>query len=104
LAKGEFDFTPGLPLFVQLDTDRWLEEWIGGKRYMQCKSLFKKSSSQGQGMGSAMVEYGNHLADKAGMPIFPQASPYGYPVYEKHGFEKVQYLDVDLGVGAGCGE
>ena len=71
---------------------------------MQCKALLKKPSSQCQGMGSALVEYGNHLADKAGMPIFPLASPYGYPVYEKHSFETVQSLDVDSGVGAGCGE
>jgi hypothetical protein len=55
-------------------------------------------------MGSALVEYRNHLADEAGMPISPQASPYGYPVYEKHSFETVQYLNMDLGVGAGCGE
>jgi hypothetical protein len=71
---------------------------------MQCKALFKKPSSQGQGMGSALVEYGNHLAGEAGLPISPQTSPYGQPVHEKHGFETVQYLDVDLGVGAGCGE
>jgi predicted GNAT family acetyltransferase len=68
------------------------------------QSAVQKPSSQGQGMGSALVEYGNHLADEAGMPISPQASPYGYPVYEKHSFETVQYLDMDLGVGAGCGE
>lgn len=47
-------------------------------------------------MGSALVKYGNQLADKAGLPIFLQGSPYGFPVYTKHGFETVQYLDVDL--------
>lgn len=47
-------------------------------------------------MGNALVEYGNLLADQAGLPIFLQASPFGYPVYAKHGFETVQFLDVDL--------
>jgi hypothetical protein len=47
-------------------------------------------------MGNALVEHGNRLADNAGLPTFLQASPYGYPIYEKHGFETVQCLDVDL--------
>jgi GNAT superfamily N-acetyltransferase len=96
LGKGEFDFPPGLPMFVQADTDKWLEKWTKGQRHMQCKALFTDPSFQGQGMGNALVEYGNRVADEAGLPIFLQGSPYGYPIYEKHGFETVQYLDVDL--------
>jgi GNAT superfamily N-acetyltransferase len=96
LGKGEFDFPPGLPMFVQEDTDRWLEKWTRGQRHIQCKALFTDPSFQGQGMGNALVAYGNRLADEAGLPIFLQGSPYGFPIYEKHGFETVQYLDVDL--------
>ena len=96
LGKGELDFPPGLPMFVQADTDRWLERWTRGQRHVQCKALFTDPLFQGQGMGNALVEHGNRIADAAGLPIFLQASPYGYPIYEKHGFETVQFLDVDL--------
>jgi GNAT superfamily N-acetyltransferase len=96
LGKGEFDFPPGLPMYVQEDTDRWLEKWTRGQRHMLCKALFTEPSFERRGMGSALVEYGNRLADEAGLPIFLQGSPFGYPIYKKHGFETVQYLDVDL--------
>jgi GNAT superfamily N-acetyltransferase len=96
LDKGEFDFPPGLPLYVQQDTDKWLNKWTRGKRHILCKALFTEPSFQGQGMGNALVEYGNQLADQAGLPVFLQGSPFGYPIYSKHGFEIVQYLDMDL--------
>lgn len=95
-GKGKFDFPPGLPSYVQEDTDRWLQRWKRGQRHMLCKALFTEPSFQRQGMGHALVEYGNQLADQAGLPIFLQGSPYGYPIYTKHGFETVQHLDVDL--------
>ncbi|KAF7904747.1 hypothetical protein EAF00_002081 [Botryotinia globosa] len=87
LAKGEFDFPSGLPMFVQADTDRWLERWTKGQRHILCKAVFTEPSFQRRGMGNALVEYGNKLADKKGLPIFMQASPFGFPLYTKHGFE-----------------
>ncbi|TGO24599.1 hypothetical protein BPAE_0099g00350 [Botrytis paeoniae] len=96
LAKGEFDFPPGLPMFVQADTDRWLERWTKGHRHILCKAVFTEPTFQRRGMGNALVVYGNRLADKKGLPIFMQASPFGFPLYTKHGFETVQCLDVDL--------
>ena len=95
-GKGEFDFPAGFPTWVQEETDRWLERWTRGKRHMLCKALLTEPSFQRQGMGNALVEYGNKLADRAGLPIFLQASPFGYPIYAEHGFETVQHLDVDL--------
>ncbi len=94
--KGEFDFPPGLPMYVQEDTDRWLEKWMRGQRHILCKALFTDPSCQRQGMGNALIEHGNRLADEAQLPIFLQASSYGYPIYAKHGFETVQHLDIDL--------
>lgn len=94
--KGEFDFPPGLPMYVQGDTNRWLEKWTCGRHHILCKALFTDPSHQRQGMGNALIEYGNRLADKAKLPIFLQASPYGYPIYAQHGFKTVQHLDVDL--------
>lgn len=96
LQGSDFDFPPGLPVYVQQDTDKWLNHWTRSRRHMTCKALFTEPSFQRRGMGNALVQYGNRLADEAGLPIFLQGSPYGYPIYQKHGFETVQYLDVDL--------
>lgn len=63
---------------------------------MLCEALFTDPSFQGQGMGNALIEYGNRVADEAYLPIFLQGSPFGYPTHKKHRFKKVQYLDVDL--------
>ena len=63
---------------------------------MLCKALFTDPSFQRHGMGNALVAYGNQIADQASLPILLQSSPYGFPIYTKHGFESVQHLDVDL--------
>ena len=63
---------------------------------MLCKALFTEPFFQRRGMGNALVEYGAQLADGKGLPTFLQGSPFGFPVYTNHGFETVQYLDVDL--------
>lgn len=96
LQGSDFDFPPGLPVFVQQDTDKWLNHWTRARRHITCKALFTDPIFQRRGMGNALVQYGNKLADEVGLPVFLQASPYGYPIYYKHGFETVQYLDVDL--------
>ena len=95
-AKGDFDFPPGIATYMQEDSDRWLEKCTRGLRHMTCQAMFTEPSFQQQGMGSAMVQYGNRLADQASLPIFLWGSPYGYPIYAKYGFEVVQYLDLDL--------
>ena len=95
-GKGEFDFPQGLPQYVQEDTDKWLAKWTHKRRHVLCKALFTDPVFQRRGIGNALVAYGNELADRAGLPIFLQGSPYGFPIYAKHGFETVQHLDVDL--------
>ena len=105
-AKVE-EFQPGSELdglgspaelltYVQQDTDRWLKKSTRGKRHIICKALYTEPSFQRQGMGNALVKYGNLLADQKSLPIFLQAMPLGYPIYAKHGFETVHRLDVDL--------
>lgn len=96
IGKGEFDFPPGLPEYVRQDTARWMDRWTRGRRHMVCKAVFTEPLFQRRGIGNALVEFGNQVADQAGLPIFLQASPFGYPLYVKHGFETVQQLDVDL--------
>lgn len=96
--KGEFNHPPGLATYVKLDTEKWLNEWTYNKRHILLKGLFTDPSFQRRGMGSALVKYGNKtFGDRgAGLPIYLQASAYGWPVYEKQGFKTVQVLDVDL--------
>ncbi|KAF5879071.1 putative gnat family protein [Botrytis fragariae] len=96
LAKGEFNFPPGLPMFVQAETNRWLERWSKGQRPILCKSVFTEPTFHGRGMGNALVVYGNNLVDQKGLPVFMQALPFGFLLYTKHGVETVQYLDVNL--------
>ncbi|KAL9108974.1 MAG: hypothetical protein Q9227_006370 [Pyrenula ochraceoflavens] len=95
-GKGDFDFPPGLPQLVQDDTDRWINRWAYRRRHMRCLALFTDPAFQRRGMGTALVEYGNRLADEKTLPIFLQGSPYGFPIYKRAGFETVQHLDVDL--------
>ena len=95
-GKGEIDNSLELSHYVQADINRWSLQCTSGKRHMVCKGLYTEPSFQRQGMGSALVKYGNQLADQASLPIFLQAPPVAYPMYAKHGFETDQYLDVDL--------
>lgn len=99
-TKGGFDYPPGLPLYVAEDTEKWLARWTQGRRYMVCKALFTDPSFQQHGMGTALLKYGNQLADQSTLPIYLQASPFGFPLYSKHGFETIRHLDVDLRVWA----
>ncbi len=95
-SEDDFDSLPGAQPSIQETTDRWLAKWTVGKRHILCKALFTDPSFQCQGMGSALIEYGNRMADQANLPIFFEASPFEYPLYAKHGFETVEHLDVDL--------
>ena len=95
-TKGEIDILQQLSHYVQADIDRWRFQCMIGKRHILCEGLYTEPSFQRQGMGSALVKYGNGLADQAKLPIILQASPIAYPLYAKHGFETDQCLDVDL--------
>lgn len=95
-ATGEFDFPPGLPMHVKKVTDQWLSDWTTGRRHIQCRTLDTDPPCARRGAGSALVAYGNRIADARAVPIVLQASPEGCPIYEKFGFRTVEFLDVDL--------
>jgi len=90
------DSPPGLSGYVQQETDKLLAKWNKGQRYMRCKALYTDPSFRKQGIGNALVEYGNEVADREHLPILLQATPFGFPLYIKGGFETVQELDIDL--------
>lgn len=43
-----------------------------------------------------MVRWGNDLADSLGLESYLEASPYGYSVYKRLGFEDVAVMDFDM--------
>lgn len=48
------------------------------------------------GVGAALVKWGTDLADNLGLPCRLEASPVGYNLYRKFGFEDVDVLDVKI--------
>ncbi len=51
-------------------------------------------AKQRLGAGSALVRWGVELADREGLPAYLEASPKGYPVYRKQGFEPIDVQDL----------
>ena len=94
--ERDFDFPPGIAQFVEEDSSRWLKRITHRRRHMLTKAMFTDPSFWRRGIGSAMVRYGNQLADEANLPIFLWGSAFGAPIYAKYGFETVQWLDLDL--------
>ena len=66
---------------------------------MQC--LATHPSHQRRGAGTLLLERVVDLARREGLHVYLQASPSGYPLYRKLGFEDVEHFDVDLGTLAG---
>ncbi|KAK3393250.1 N-acetyltransferase-like protein [Podospora didyma] len=52
-----------------------------------------KPSRQRIGAGTALLSWGAQLADKLGLPTFLEASPVGYGVYRKFGYEDIGVVD-----------
>lgn len=50
------------------------------------EALATLDSHRGQGIGTALVKWGNAYADARGLPSFLLASPQGRTVYEKVGY------------------
>ncbi|OTA98535.1 hypothetical protein M426DRAFT_325914 [Hypoxylon sp. CI-4A] len=53
-------------------------------------------SHQSRGVGSALMQYGNAIADDLGLPIYVHSSHQAYEAYRKFGFEATRELDIDL--------
>lgn len=55
-----------------------------------------KPDRQRLGAGSALVRLGTELADELNLPCRLEASPVGYGLYRKFGFEDVDVLDTKV--------
>jgi len=51
---------------------------------------------QKRGAGSALVKWGCDLADKENLPAYLEATPAGYAVYKKNGFEDIDAITFDF--------
>ena len=51
---------------------------------------------QRRGAGARLVQWGTDVADEAHIPCYLSASPNGYPLYKKKGFEDVDLMEIDL--------
>lgn len=54
------------------------------------------SSHQRLGAGTALLTWGNALADRLRTPHWLEASPTGYPLYRRMGFADIDVRDLDL--------
>lgn len=51
---------------------------------------------QGRGVGSLLIRDGFAVADEHNLPVWLEASPRGYRVYKKLGFQDVEEFEMDL--------
>ncbi|KAK7923646.1 acyl-CoA N-acyltransferase [Apiospora marii] len=86
-----FDDIPDIHLEIvesMFGPSRRIERLVmdGGREHLLLEALATLDSHRGQGIGTALVEWGNAYADARGLPSFLLASPQGKTVYEKVGF------------------
>ncbi|KAJ1554502.1 hypothetical protein HK405_004890, partial [Cladochytrium tenue] len=60
------------------------------------ETLAVAPTGQRTGAGSALVAWGAALADAEGLPIFLEATPVGYPLYLRFGFEALGVVDFEV--------
>ncbi|KAI8629769.1 acyl-CoA N-acyltransferase [Xylariaceae sp. FL1651] len=58
--------------------------------------LIVSPSHQSRRVGSALIQYGNTIADDLGLSMWVHSSHQAYEAYRKFGFEVVRELDIDL--------
>ncbi|EFX00190.1 gcn5-related n-acetyltransferase [Grosmannia clavigera kw1407] len=69
---------------------------VRGAAHVYLNILAAAPDRQRLGAGSAILRWGAELADAAGLPLWLEASPTGYPLYLRHGFVPVDVLDYSL--------
>jgi len=48
------------------------------------------------GAGSALLRWGTDLADSLGLASWLESSPYGYPLYKRHGYKDISVIDFEI--------
>ncbi|KAI1771014.1 acyl-CoA N-acyltransferase [Hypoxylon cercidicola] len=79
------------------DMQYWLSNLVSAD--MPCViiiGLIVSPSYQSRGVGSALIQHGNHIADDLGLSVWVHSSHQAYEAYKKYGFEAVRELDINL--------
>jgi GNAT superfamily N-acetyltransferase len=94
---GEKDIIARLEAMTDADMARWMENQMPpGTKCMYLVSLSVSPDFQSRGVGSALLKWGTDIADKAGVFMWVHSSEMAWKTYEKHGFEVVETLDINL--------
>ncbi|KAK3905757.1 hypothetical protein C8A05DRAFT_41334 [Staphylotrichum tortipilum] len=72
------------------------QEHAQGEAALYLSILASSPTRQRTGAGSALLEWGNKLADSLGLPCRLEASPTGYGLYRKFGYEDIDVLDLKV--------
>ncbi|CAN8106537.1 unnamed protein product [Discula destructiva] len=75
---------------------RLTRKWVKGDPILYLSLAACSPKHQRLGAGTALLTWGNELADREGKVQWLEASPAGYPLYKRMGFEDVD--GQDLGV------
>lgn len=81
--------------------DADMQDWMSvlmppGTSCMYILGLIISPAHQSRGVGSALIQYGNAIADQLGLFTWVHSSDQAWKAYRKFGFEVVGDLDVDL--------
>ncbi|KKY25643.1 putative gnat family [Diplodia seriata] len=63
-------------------------------RCVHLASLATHPDHQGKGIGAALVRWGIEQGEKDGVPVYLEATPRGFFLYKKMGFEAADEIDV----------
>ncbi|KAF9878552.1 acetyltransferase [Colletotrichum karsti] len=59
----------------------------GGRRHVYCHVIAVRPEHQRRGVGALLTKWGLDMAELAGLPVYLESSPVGYPLYNRLGFE-----------------
>ncbi|KAJ5808037.1 hypothetical protein N7474_009306 [Penicillium riverlandense] len=86
-----------LERITDADLRRWMDKVMpDGTRCMFVISLCVSPKWQGKGVGASLLHWGTQTADAVGAFIWVHSSEGAWRMYQKHGFEILETLDVDL--------
>ncbi|KAI0108453.1 acyl-CoA N-acyltransferase [Daldinia grandis] len=96
-AEGKESSIDRLHALEDADMRFWLSDLVPSD--IPCVfvvGLTVSPSHQSRGVGSALMRYGNVIADDLGLSIWVHSSHQAYEAYKKSGFETMRELKIDL--------
>ncbi|KKY30081.1 putative n-acetyltransferase-like protein [Diaporthe ampelina] len=75
---------------------RMRQRWVKGDPCLHLGILATTPTRHGLGAGSALLKWGCELADRENKTAWLEASPAGYSLYRRFGFEDVEVQDLKL--------